>query len=420
MKIDPDNIPKSFCILPWIHSAIDPTGDVKPCCMVDPFDFSVGKLDKNTTLKQIFQGEKYSAIRKEMLDGPALPACCIRCTQGEAARGFSYRTSMNTSFKHKIEGVEFSPDGTAEFQQAYIDYRFTNKCNFRCITCGSAYSSQHALREKKQWPMLYADRPAIIEVDNESMFAQFKEFAHTVERIYWAGGEPLISEHHYDIVNFVKEQQYKIDMYYNTNFSELNYKNYNIIETWKGLKGNVFIFASIDGVNEVGEAIRTGFKTTVFQDNIKKVLESGAANVELNYNITFGTTNILHLAETLIWLEQQHIINGQYVPFKVTWNPIFHPHAFSTMTMDAESRAVAVQSLKEQIKQLRTLNINGTGFQRANSLEHDVLTFVEHSDTKEMPLSYAQKIFDQLKEENTAQALSFFNNVLDKRLKGTQ
>jgi organic radical activating enzyme len=420
MKIDPNNIPKSFCILPWIHSAIDPTGDVKLCCMVDPFEFAIGTLDKNTTLKQIFQGEKYSEIRREMLEGPELPKYCVRCAQGEAARGFSYRTSMNKSFLHKIEGVEFSPDGTAEFQQAYIDYRFTNKCNFRCITCGPTYSSQHALQEKKKWPLANVGKPAIIEIDNDAVLAQFQEFAHTVERIYWAGGEPLIAEHHYDIINLVKEGQYKIDMYYNTNFSELNYKNYNVIESWKAMKGQVYIFASIDGVNEVGEAIRTGFQTDVFQNNIRKVLEANANNVELNYNITFGTANIMHLAETIIWLEQQHVVNGQYRPFKINWNPIFHPYHFSTMTMDAESRAVAIQSLKEQVEQLKTLNINGTGVQRAESMEHDVLTFVTNSSTREMPIGNAQRIFDQLKEENTTSALKFFSSVIDKRLKGTQ
>ena len=57
-----------------------------------------------------------------------------------------------------------------------------------------------------------------------------------VEEIYFAGGEPLISDHHYHIIDKLLENQiYVHTIRYNTNLSTLTYKGRNIIDIWKEL-----------------------------------------------------------------------------------------------------------------------------------------------------------------------------------------
>lgn len=390
MKIDPHNPPKSFCILPWIHTSIDPNGGVRPCCIAQPINFNVDRITESTSLKEIFTvGEKYKIMRKSMLEGTLPPETCQRCIANEAARGFSYRTSSNETFKDEIKSIDFNEDGTTEFRQVYIDYRFTNKCNFKCITCGPLYSSLHAtelkntvgrevFRKHKIHNYGIDDESPLLEVDTDRMLEEFKEFAPTVKRIYFAGGEPLISDHHYDILNLFVESQQPIHLFYNTNFSELNYKNYDVISLWKKINGVVDLFASIDGIGPIGEAIRVGMKTDTYKKNIRAVLESGATNISMNYNITFGVTNILHIKDLLIWLEEQHNINGVYTPFRVAYNPIFHPEVYSFTAVSESKRQEIAGILKEHADEIEKLNLNGEGKSRADYMRENLIQWVEN------------------------------------------
>lgn len=390
MKIDSNNVSKTFCILPWIHTAIDPTGGVKPCCMYSPYDKFMGELDDYESLEQLFNNENYIELRKQLLSGKELPAGCVKCANEEIGRGTSYRLRSNNMFKHHIDNVEFSEDGTAEFKQAYIDYRFTNKCNHKCLTCGPTYSSLHATDLKKRVaekfqtigdslvkqfkidPVTRAFSP-LLQVNTDKMFAEFKTFYHTVEKIYFAGGEPLIADHHYEILDLFIEQNQPISISYNTNFSELNYKNQNVIEKWRRINGPVSLYASIDGIGKFGEVLREGFDTNVFQDNIAKVLAAEVSNLDLGYNITFGLTNILNVVETVEWLETQHI--GYERP-NISFNPIHVGEHFSFAILDDNERQEVYNIVKAQVEEFARKNINNNGIFRANAIKEQVLGWV--------------------------------------------
>ena len=122
------NVPKSFCILPWIHTAIDPDGTIRPCCMAD-FTYRMGDLNQTPLLEDIFNNDKYKSFRLAMVNGPELPKVCRSCKVQEDAGAASYRNRKNREYADVIDKLEIQPDGTAEFKQLYIDYRFSNKCN---------------------------------------------------------------------------------------------------------------------------------------------------------------------------------------------------------------------------------------------------------------------------------------------------
>ena len=87
---------QSFCVLPWIHLATRPNGDMRICCVANASgaksgDYTVGlvKMEDgtpanfNTTLpSEAFNNEYMKSIRKTMLEGK-IPASCIKCFQEE-------------------------------------------------------------------------------------------------------------------------------------------------------------------------------------------------------------------------------------------------------------------------------------------------------------------------------------------------
>jgi radical SAM protein with 4Fe4S-binding SPASM domain len=422
--MDTNKLPPAFCVLPWMHTAINPNGDVMPCCM-SKYGFAYGNLNKTPLLKDIFNNDTAKSVRKEMLESDQLPEICTRCSYVETVREGgvtepqteSYRQRMNKKYKDFIETLEPKSDGSAEFRQLYIDYRFSNKCNFKCITCGPTLSSSHAVEFKKLAelvPSMYgskstygskkpnettpvakalsdnpsmdgsrnpdettpvakalSDNPsmdgsrnpdeaapmtkALIEVDHASMFEQFKEFGHEVREIYFAGGEPLINDHHYEILQFMIDSQQPVNIYYNTNFSELRYRNHNLFDMWRRVNGNVDIFASIDGYGPEGEAIRFGLDSNAFKDNVNTLVAAKIPNVNLHFSITFGIANYHSVVDTTAWLaglfpdwyrNERNIISTQ-----VGYNPITFSKEFSTLFMNQRQRQEAIDLVTKQIEE---------------------------------------------------------------------
>jgi radical SAM protein with 4Fe4S-binding SPASM domain len=337
------NIPKSFCILPWVHTSIEPDGTVRPCCMTE-YTYRMGDLNETPLLKDIFNSEKYKTLRKKMINGPELPAVCRSCKIQEESGATSYRQRKNEEFKDVIDTIELHEDGSAEFIQLYIDYRFSNKCNFKCITCGPSLSTSHALEMVK---LGNAQSNVLIEV--KDFAEQFKSFSKDIREIYFAGGEPLIIDHHYEILNMFIESQQPVYVHYNTNLSEINYKGINVLDLWSKINGYVKIGASIDGFDASGETIRFGLDSEVFKSNIKKITTQGSSNVKLNFNITFGVTNYHNVVETT--RELLSLMPPDY-EFYINYNPIFFPAAFAVHILSAEQIADAVELITKQIDEL--------------------------------------------------------------------
>lgn len=309
------------------------------------FTYRMGDLKETPSLKDIFNNDRYKAFRLEMINGPELPKACRSCKVQEDAGSTSYRIRKNQEYADVIDQLEIQPDGTAEFQQLYIDYRFSNKCNFKCITCGPQLSTSHALEMLK----LGSTDIKQVLVEVTDFAEQFKSFSKDIREIYFAGGEPLIIDHHYEILNLFIESQQPVYIHYNTNLSELNYKGINVLDLWSKINGKIKIGASIDGFDASGETIRFGLDSEVFKNNLKKIAVDGPDNVELNFNVTFGVTNYESVVATSRELLNLMPSNRE---FHITYNPIFFPAAFAMHILSDSQINRAVDVITQQINEL--------------------------------------------------------------------
>ena len=267
---------QTFCMYPWIHLHTYPTGEVHPCCHAEWKVPPVGNARENT-LKEIWNSPAQRQLRVEMLNETP-SAACTRCYEQEASGFFSGRRSSNKHHGHNIKKVKSThADGTVdEFQMTYWDIRFSNLCNLRCRTCGPTFSSQWYQDQVELAGPEWAKNNRLLNIagrNKDDMCEQLIPHLDHVEKIYFAGGEPLLMDEHYRILDeLVRRERFDVRLIYNTNFTHTNLKDRSVFEYWK-LFESVSVGASLDDMGERGEYIRKGTDWSVVQANREQMIK---------------------------------------------------------------------------------------------------------------------------------------------------
>src|SRR5215211_6334495 len=83
----------SFCIRPFTHSSISPSGCVRLCCQAQGYLKQDGCLVsvETTPFEEIWNGRGYREIRRRMIAGEPVQECRA-CIHEEALTGESTRT----------------------------------------------------------------------------------------------------------------------------------------------------------------------------------------------------------------------------------------------------------------------------------------------------------------------------------------
>lgn len=283
-----------FCLLPWIHLHAFPDGRAYPCCLSDD-KFPIGDLKKNT-MQELWNCDGMKAMRKNMLEGRPSKEC-VRCYEQEAAGFVTVRNTTGQTFGHHIAIVdETHDDGTLDrFELRYYDVRFSNICNFRCRSCGGTFSSNWHSDEVK----LYGKQGQAITFagrTEEDMWEQMQEHIPYLEKIYFAGGEPLLMEEHYRLLNeLIKQGRTQVHLVYNTNLSKLAFKDQSVLDLWKHFP-TISIGASLDASGARAEYMRKGTDWAEIVANRRKILEQ-CPHVDFYISATVSLFNAWHVSD---------------------------------------------------------------------------------------------------------------------------
>jgi MoaA/NifB/PqqE/SkfB family radical SAM enzyme len=337
---------KTFCIYPWIHLHAFPSGAAYPCCMAD-MKYSVGSTRKDT-LEEIWNQAPMREIRSNMLNEQPSNAC-IKCYEQEESGFFSGRRSANKHHgKHINRVAETQPDGTVErFELVYWDIRFSNLCNLKCRSCGHIFSSQWYQDQVKlagpDWKLNnsvlnYAGRT---ETD---MWTQLEPHLDYVEQIYFAGGEPLLMEEHYNILKeLVKRKRFNVRLTYNTNFTHTQLKGESVFEYWK-LFDRVSVGASLDDSGARGEYIRKGTDWAVVEQNRRDMLAI-CPEVDFYISPTLSIMNAHHLTEFhRDWVEKG-LIRAQDLNVNILQDPRHYRIDIATPEYKQELKTIYEQHI---------------------------------------------------------------------------
>lgn len=391
---------KTFCILPWTHLQIEPSGKVRTCCESKEV---IGNVN-STSLDVIWNSDKLAGIRKDMLEGKVIPACNA-CYKKEELRRESMRVSFNRQLAHRIYKVDSTrSNGTVEyFGLNYFDSRFNNLCNLACRSCHADYSSAWhdvavslGLKNKNQKPLLIAGKTPT------DVFDQIVQNLDELDIIYFAGGEPLINEQFYEILDLlIKKGRFNTKLLYNTNLTQLFFKKKSILELWKKFK-HVSVGASLDAEGRRAEYLRPGTKWNEIVNNRKQMIEI-CPNVDFYISATTGMINALHIPE-----------------FHKSWTTqgLIHPSDFNIQILfkpDYQSVSHAPDKLKLEIQKTYTEHLDWLRpvdhLGRASAGYESIINLINQSSTKFNAMDFWHKV-NQLDCYHQTDLLEFFPELV--------
>jgi len=339
----------TFCIIPWIHLNTHPNGEVKHCCITDRSGI-VGDL-RTHRLVDIWNNDRMKQLRRELLDGQQ-PASCRKCYEQEENQISSFRDSANFMFDHHIAAAPgwTNADGSVDLMKLrYWDFRFSNLCNMKCRMCGhQASSAWHADMQQLYGPQSVTPEAVIRTIDNsiDDLYQILDQQIDHVEEIYFAGGEPLImDEHYYILEKLIEHGRTDVKIRYNTNLLKIRYKHWDNLELWSNFD-RVDIMASLDAMEARAEYIRSGTVWHSIDENIRRLIAS--PNVTFHVQPTIQVLNILHLPDFIDYL----FACGLKTRLLHLNNVLTHPKQYHINTLDAVLKAKVEELLDSHVRSI--------------------------------------------------------------------
>ena len=309
-------------------------GRVSPCCNNKRF---LGNVQKQS-IATIWKGKQFEELRTQFKNDIA-DKRCSHCYNIEKSGKKSLRQISNLKYKKDFVRVE---DQNPE--PIYLDIRFSNICNFKCKTCWHGNSSAWFQEGSKR----NASNERIIKAFTNN-FNELLGYINDVEEIYFAGGEPLIMEEHYQILEELeKRERYDIELRYNTNFSKLNFKDKYILEIWKKFK-KVHVSASIDASHQLGSSIREGFNWDQFILNRKEML-AVCPDIYFEITPTMSSLNINKLPELHKILVNLKLLDVTHIYLNI----LERPSEFNIQQLDITKKLEAQNAISQHIIWLKT------------------------------------------------------------------
>jgi pyruvate-formate lyase-activating enzyme len=321
----------TFCVLPWIHFATRPNGDMRLCCNSNSsgagFDHEIGLVKNESgrpanfgieTPMSAWNNDYMRSVRTTMLEGN-IPASCRKCFNEESKGVVSKR--MWETYTWICDNIDIpelikqtQEDGTVPENLIYLDLRLGHTCNLKCIMCSPHDSSKWVSDHKKVFPLFKHEAlKSQMAWDQESfnnywyenpdfwkeMYAQIPN----LRQVYFAGGEPLMIKEHKLFLEEIIRQGYadKILIRYNTNGLLLSE---DIIDLWTKFK-KVKVGVSIDAIGDRNYYIRYPSNWNTIVKNLHR-LDNTLSNIQVSIATAIQILNIKHLSDFAKWKIEQN------------------------------------------------------------------------------------------------------------------
>jgi len=319
---------ETFCVLPWIHMATRPNGDMRLCCtsnasgagdnhevgLVKMEDGKPANFGKHTPL-EAWNNDYMKSVRTTMLNGE-IPASCTGCFKEESQGIVSKRIWETGTWHRDDNGVDIpelirqtKEDGTVPENLKYLDLRLGHTCNIKCIMCSPHDSSKWVADHKKLIPVLQDpevkrqmqwDRKTFNNKwhEKDSFWKEINAQIPNLRQVYFAGGEPLMIKEHKMFIKEIIRQGYqdKILLRYNSNGLLVDEE---LIELWSKFH-KVKFAVSVDASFERDDYIRFPTKFADVERTLH-MLDNTPDNIHISMATAVQIFNIKHMPDFIKW-----------------------------------------------------------------------------------------------------------------------
>ncbi|MCV9385784.1 twitch domain-containing radical SAM protein [Reichenbachiella ulvae] len=337
---------QKFCPMPWLHLHVDTQGLIKACCSTS---VTFGNLNKDS-VSEIWQSKSINDFRQQVIKS-GVDKRCAACLNREASGKSSMRTETLARYPDLSQSI-LDNEGKVDTKPVYLDLRFSNLCNLRCRTCWHGASSSW-FKEAKALKNTAADQAIIRATENNSEIIQgVLQLAEEVEEVYFAGGEPLMMEEHYQLLDLLCQSGQQPLLRYNTNLSILKLKNQHVLEFWKEFK-KVQLSVSVDEIEERGEYVRKGLKWEVLVDNMRQIKKE-CPHVKLEIAPTVSVFNVGRLGLLHRYFVEKELISVN----DIYLNMLDRPFYYNIVNLSDREKQSATSEIRAHLDWLRENQAN--------------------------------------------------------------
>ena len=381
-----EDLPKSFCIAPWVHLYSDPDGSLRPCCTSDANEVIFGNARQYTKIIDAANSPGMRDLRRAFLAGER-PETCQRCWLHEDTSGNefnSYRSYLNGMFLNTSLDLldQTAEDGAIEnFKLKYVDFRWANTCNFACISCGPLYSSKWATEMGQPILQIPNKKYLFDELVNERL--------KDIEMIYFVGGEPFLLPETWRLLEALANsgRAHEISLRFNTNLSTLQFEKKHALDFLPKFK-DVEIVASIDHYGEKAELIRYGTDWQEILDNLTYIRDLKQPNIRVVTNTVITALNILDMPEILRMFRQMYL-DGLLIPQTLY-------RAMDPWYLDSRNLPkAALEKIAEEIEQVQSEYVEPELTHYRTLFIADVVSFIR-TDTPHDRNTTRKKIINEM------------------------
>jgi radical SAM protein with 4Fe4S-binding SPASM domain len=300
---------KNFCVIPWTGFEVEPNGDVKNCIISKNV---IGNLKENS-IEEIVQ--KNSSLRQEMLEGK-FPKNCEGCYLQEKHRGKDFGSISSRLYYAKeitpylSKGILESPDN---FKLHHVDVRWSNKCNFACVYCGSLYSSKWATELGEKLPKDQRSKDSL----KKYLYSNVKN----LRNIYLAGGEPMLMKENKEFLELLLKENPEVNIRVNTNLSKTRTGVFDLLCQFK----NVHWTVSVESMEKEFEYVRFHGAWKEFLDNLKIIRKN---DHKISLNMLYFVLNYKSIFNTIDFFKSLGLHNNSFV-----LGPLYTPIALNILNL---------------------------------------------------------------------------------------
>jgi len=316
---------KTFCVLPFVHLATHPNGDVTPCCdsALNPTDKNGNKLNLNTnTVDEIRNSDSYQKLRSDMINGIQNPACSF-CWDAESKNLESRRERENEKYSVNDVTKNYYIDN---FYLLNVELRLGNVCNMKCLIChphsSSKWNEDSDALTKSNFRNFYEDvdlySKKIIEKEwyrTDFFYQQLINDYPKLNHLWINGGEPTLIKEHYQFLKKLIDngKSKKISLEYNINGSNISDE---LISLWKQFR---FVQVTIS-MDDIGDRIFYQRYPTKFDDVINTIKKLEKNDVVYTIIPTISLYNVYNVVNILEYINKNTRGNRPGLNF------VYHPY----------------------------------------------------------------------------------------------
>lgn len=429
----------TFCPVPWVSASINNSGHFRACCQcaLAPggsfLEDSNGRVlnCSDTPISETRNHPILKKMRSDMLKGIKTPLCKTCWDEesfGVTSKRVSEKKRMTREFGLDQARQLTSADGHIgeDVPVKSWDIRFSNNCNLACRMCSPSDSSawysdyvamtgqmsfQHQLgavelTESKPGVWIHTDRSIYKWHEKEFFWDQLALYYENMKSIYMAGGEPLISNQHYELLeNLVARGiSKKIELDYATNLTVLPEKVFGL---WVHFK-NVNLGVSIDGVGKINDYIRHPSQWARIEKNFDALETYKGNNLHCYTNSTLSALNTPSCWRLLDWFISRKK-SGKKFPQRIFSHLVSYPDYLSPSILPSSVLQICRDKIEEISKADSKLISRHEELQHGVSQLRSALSMIASEDKRHLVSQLIQKTekLDEIRKQKWEDFLDF-------------